>query len=85
MRTVPAGVGDGLGVPLGEPVGEGLGVALGDPVGDGLGVGVDPASIEIEAVGPKGNKKEDDPEDDDDGFVALDFGESDVGSPSNAR
>ena len=32
------GLGDGLGVPFGEPVGEGLGVPFGEPVGDGLGL-----------------------------------------------
>jgi hypothetical protein len=43
---VPDGLGDGLGVPVGEPVGEGLGVPVGElvglgngePVGDGVGV-----------------------------------------------
>src|SRR5690242_16232666 len=42
-----------------------------------MGGGIDTSSMEVEAVGPKGNSTKDDDAEEDDGFVALNFEEGD--------
>jgi hypothetical protein len=58
------------------PDGEELAIEV-DALINELGGGVDTSSMEVEAVGPKGNKQDDEKTQEDDGFIALELEEGD--------